>query len=89
MKNSLSGAAIASAIISLLATQALAADPAPPKKHDKEPAKVRCGGVNECKGKGECGGASSSCAGTNGCKGKGWVFRASAKECTSKGGTVL
>ena len=30
-------------------------------------------GVNECKGKGACGGAGHDCAGKNECKGKGWV----------------
>ena len=50
--------------------------------------KVRCQGINECKGKGECGSATYDCAGNNECKGKGWVS-VTAKECTAKKGTVL
>jgi hypothetical protein len=88
MKNPLSGLAIASAVAALLAGSALAADKAAPKKDAKEPAKVRCGNINECKGKGECGGATTSCAGTNECKGKGWI-QVSEKECKAKKGTVL
>ena len=47
--------------------------------------KVRCEGVNACKGKGACHSASNACAGKNGCKGKGWV-EMSDKECKDKGG---
>jgi hypothetical protein len=50
-------------------------------------AKVHCQGVNSCKGKGACHGASNGCAGQNGCKGKGWV-EMSEKECKDKGGKV-
>ena len=52
-------------------------------------AKVKCSGVNECKGKGECGGADHACAGHNGCKGKGWITTDSEKACTDKGGKVV
>jgi len=56
--------------------------------HDgKKNAKVACTGVNECKGKGQCGGAGNSCAGSNECKGKG-VMMTSAEECEKKGGKV-
>lgn len=45
-----------------------------------------CWGVNECKGKGDCGGPDgSSCAGTNECKGKGWKKMTEA-DCKEKGG---
>ncbi len=60
---------------------------------DKKEAKkgVKCSGINECKGKGECGAADGShaCKGKNGCKGKGWVNAADAKACTDKKGTVV
>ena len=73
----------------LVAMMLAAGDKAPaPKKNDKATAQVRCSGVNECKGKGACGGADSSCAGTNDCKGKGWVLL-TEKECKEKKGTVL
>ena len=36
-------------------------------------AKVKCTGVNSCKGQSACKGASNSCKGQNSCKGKGFV----------------
>ena len=35
--------------------------------------KGECWGVNECKGKGACGGVGHECAGGNACKGQGWL----------------
>ena len=35
-------------------------------------AKVKCEGVNACKGQSECKGAKSSCKGLNACKGQGF-----------------
>ena len=35
--------------------------------------KVRCYGINKCKGTGDCGGKGYSCAGNNGCKGRGYL----------------
>jgi len=35
--------------------------------------KVKCEGVNACKGQGACKTANHECAGMNECKGKGWV----------------
>jgi hypothetical protein len=50
-------------------------------------AKVKCLGVNECKGQGQCGGPEgNACAGQNGCTGKGWLLL-SADECSAKGGS--
>ena len=49
-------------------------------------AKIKCLGVNECKGEGQCGGPGGNvCAGQNECKGKGWLLL-SAEECESRGG---
>ncbi|MBK7862848.1 MAG: hypothetical protein IPJ65_30420 [Archangiaceae bacterium] len=79
------------AVAALLCSPAFAAEKAKgagPKKDDKKTAEVRCGGINECKGKGACGSATTSCAGTNECKGKGWNLM-SAKECAEKKGTVV
>jgi len=50
---------------------------------------VKCAGVNECKGKGECGGADNACRGMNDCKGQSWVTVASKKVCTDKGGKIV
>jgi len=55
---------------------------------DKTEQKVKCEGINACKGQGSCASARNDCAGKNGCKGQGWVL-ATAKECKAKGGTVL
>lgn len=55
---------------------------------DAKEAKVRCSGVNACKGQGKCSGANHSCAGQNACKGKGWV-EATEKECKDQKGTVV
>lgn len=49
---------------------------------------VNCLGINECKGQSACNVAGGhACAGQNECKGKGWI-KASAADCTAKGGTV-
>ena len=42
--------------------------------------KVKCEGVNGCKGQSECATDHSSCNGHNDCAGKGWV-ELSAEEC--------
>ena len=52
-------------------------------------AKIKCEGVNECKGHGACSSANNSCAGKNSCKGKGFEMMtpeecAAAKETMSK-----
>lgn len=88
MNKSMKGIMIASAVASMFSANAFAEDKAPKKDAKESAAKVSCGGVNECKGKGECGGAKHGCAGQNDCKGKGWVSLAE-KDCKAKGGTVL
>ena len=45
-----------------------------------EAEKIRCEGVNECKGHSACKTLFSSCAGHNGCKGKGFLML-TAEEC--------
>jgi hypothetical protein len=85
MKMTMNGKAIAMTVAGLL----LAVGPRVANADDKaKEAKVHCGGINACKGKGACAGASNSCSGKNGCKGKGWV-EATAKECKDKKGTVM
>jgi hypothetical protein len=81
----MNGKAIAMTVAGLL----LAAAPTLGHADDKtKEAKVKCAGINACKGKGGCATATNSCAGQNGCKGKG-VVDASAKECKDKKGTVV
>ena len=71
--NKISGAAIATAAALLfgsVATPVSAADEA----------KVKCEGVNACKGQGACATAQNSCQGQNSCKGHGYVLLSKA-EC--------
>ena len=51
-------------------------------------AKVKCEGINSCKGTGSCKSASNDCKGKNTCKGHGWT-ETSEKDCTAKKGKVL
>lgn len=69
MKNSTkaSGAAIATAAALLFGT--LTATTA----SGAEEAKVKCAGVNSCKGHSACATAQNACAGQNACKGKGYL----------------
>lgn len=51
-------------------------------------AKVKCMGVNECKGQGACNTATHDCAGQNECKGKGWIV-IPRSDCAEKGGSEV
>lgn len=51
-------------------------------------AKVRCSGINPCKGQGSCAGATNSCAGKNPCKGFG-LTETTAAICRDKGGKIV
>jgi hypothetical protein len=62
-----SGAAIATAAAMLFGT--LAAVPA----SAADEAKVKCVGVNSCKGKSACATAQNACQGQNSCKGHGYL----------------
>jgi uncharacterized membrane protein len=90
MTKTMKGVMIASAVASMFASSAFAADKADKaaKKDTKADEKVACTGVNECKAKGECSGPGHDCAGSNECKGKGWITLA-AKDCKAKGGKAL
>lgn len=68
-----SGLALATAAALVFSTAPLAARAA-------DEAKVKCEGVNSCKGKSACATANNSCAGKNSCKGKGFVEMTKA-EC--------
>lgn len=85
MKNTTRGLMLLTAVASLAAS---AGDKPAPGKTAKEAAKISCAGVNECKGKGSCGGVGHDCGGQNECKGKGWISL-SAEDCKKKGGTIL
>lgn len=49
--------------------------------------KVKCYGVNTCKGTGACGGGGHACAGKNACKGQGFVETSKA-DCEKQGGKL-
>jgi uncharacterized membrane protein len=60
---------LASAVAGLLAVSAGAV----PAQAADEGEKVKCYGINKCKGTGACGGKGHSCAGQNACKGQGFL----------------
>ena len=81
IRKGLTGAVLATAVAGMfVAGTAFANEPA-------KDAKVKCAGVNACKGHGKCHGAKNECAGKNGCKGQGWEEMSEA-DCTAKHGTV-
>jgi hypothetical protein len=47
-------------------------------------AKVKCEGVNSCKGTSACGTATNACQGQNSCKGKGYLLLSQAECDTAK-----
>jgi len=49
-------------------------------EHHEAGEKVKCEGVNSCKGHSECQTDQSACNGQNECAGKGWI-KMSAEEC--------
>ena len=58
--------ALAAAAAALFSTAPLTASAA-------DEAKVKCEGVNACKGQSACGTAKNGCAGQNACKGQGFL----------------
>lgn len=89
MNRTTRGALIALGVAALFtAGQANASQHDADANAQKTDGKVRCVGINECKGKGECAGAGNSCGGMNECKGKG-VVTTTEDECKQKGGKVV
>jgi uncharacterized membrane protein len=84
VRKAMLGAAVASALGSLLAGGLAHADEKAGKTAEKA---VKCAGVNDCKGKGSCKSAKNDCKGQNACKGQSFAM-VSAKDCTDKGGKV-
>lgn len=72
-RNKISGAAIATAAAFLFGS--VGANVA-----GAEEAKVKCEGVNGCKGKSACATATNGCQGQNSCKGHGYLLLSKA-EC--------
>lgn len=78
------GAAVASALGSLLASGVAYADEKEGKTTEKT---VKCVGVNDCKGKGSCKSAKNDCKGENACKGQSFS-EMTEQACLDKGGKV-
>jgi len=78
------GAILASMVAGIMISGKVMAEDTPTAAE----AKVKCSGINSCKGTSACHSADNACAGQNACKGKGWI-EVNAKECTDKGGTVV
>jgi uncharacterized membrane protein len=70
----ITGFAMATAAALLFASAPLATASA------ADAAKVKCEGVNSCKGKSACSTPKNSCAGQNSCKSQGWLSLSKA-EC--------
>lgn len=70
-KVQVSGAAIAAAAALMFATVAV------PQAH-AEDAKIKCEGVNSCKGTSACATAHNACQGQNKCKGQGYLMLSKA-----------
>jgi uncharacterized membrane protein len=49
--------------------------------------KVKCYGINACKGQGGCAGSGHACGGQNACKGQGFV-ETTKDDCAKKGGKL-
>ncbi len=65
---------LASAVAGMLTVATFAANAQAADKAADSGNKVRCYGVNKCKGAGQCGGKGHSCSGKNSCKGKGYLM---------------
>ena len=82
MNSNVKKALLVAAVAGLVMAQhAVAGDDAKPAPS----AKVKCHGVNSCKGTGACAGAGHSCAGKNACKGQGFT-ETTPEDCAAKGG---
>lgn len=77
-----SGVAIAATAAFLLVSGAVGVQTA-----GAQDAKVKCYGVNACKGQSACKTASSQCKGLNACKGQGFSALSKA-DCTAQGGKL-
>jgi hypothetical protein len=81
--NAISGATLAAAAAVLVLSTAAPLAPASAASNYK----VKCFGLNACKGHGSCKSTANACKGQNACKGKGFVMM-SKSTCTAKGGST-
>lgn len=66
--------------VALAAAAAVVFSSAPLRAAHADDAKVKCQGVNSCKGHSACKSANNACKGQNSCKGKGYMMMTQA-EC--------
>lgn len=79
--NATTGAALAAAAAILVANVTV------PAAAGSTSYKVKCFGLNACKGHGSCKSAGNACKGHNACKGKGYSM-ISKSRCLAKGGST-
>lgn len=79
-----SGVALAAAAFSAVLASSIIA----PANAAMMTAKVKCAGINSCKGHGSCKQAGHGYKGMNSCKGQGWVSVSKAK-CKAMHGKVV
>jgi len=84
--NNTKGILLATAAAALFVSNPLIAEDV----HPAAEGKVKCSGVNACKGTSECNtkAALDACKGKNACSGQGWVSM-TKEDCETKGGKVV
>lgn len=84
--NNTKGILLATAAAALFVSNPLIAEDV----HPAAEGKVKCSGVNACKGTSECNtkAALNACKGKNACSGQGWVSM-TKEDCETKGGKVV
>ena len=84
--NNTKGILLATAAAALFVSNPLIAEDV----HPAAEGKVKCSGVNACKGTSECNtkAAVDACKGKNACSGQGWVSM-TKEDCETKGGKVV
>jgi hypothetical protein len=84
--NNTKGILLATAAAALFVSNPLIAEDV----HPAAEGKVKCSGVNACKGTSECNtkAALDACKGKNACSGQGWVSM-TKEDCETKGGKVI
>ena len=82
-----SGTALSGIAIALAAAALFSAEQAIAPASAADDTKVKCVGVNGCKGKSECSTEKNACATQNACKGQGWLTL-TTKECRTRGGVA-
>jgi len=82
-----SGNALSGTMIAMAAAALFSSGHAVAPASAADDTKVKCVGVNACKGKSECATEKNACASQNACKGHGWITL-TEKECRTHGGVA-